>query len=289
MNNLLTQRKSLEDQLALARAAGNTEQTDLLSNSIAEVNSQLVTAIENAKQMWLAVGGTEADAAIAKLQTAKIETQAYGQDTSNLYLQWDRVAGLFVGGLSNAFDQFSKTVAETGDVAQAAKDAFRQFASDFLRQIAQMIIQQMIFNMLQSAFGGTGFGNMIGLPIGTGHTGGLVGQSRVGSGNNTKRVSPLVFSGAQRYHSGGLVGFAPNEVPIIAEREEEILTRDDPRHILNGGGAGTEKSGDSGSMTLINTIDPVSFLEQALSQPKGGKVILNSIRANRTEVKSILR
>jgi hypothetical protein len=69
------------------------------------------------------------------------------------------------------------------------------------------------------------------------HAGGLVG-----SGGASRQVSASAFATAQRYHSGGMPGMGPNEVPIIAERGEEVITRADPRHRFNGGGGGTFNS-----------------------------------------------
>ncbi len=42
---------------------------------------------------------------------------------------------------------------------------------------------------------------------------------------------------AIRYHSGGLAGLRPDEYSAILQRGEEVLTRDDPRNRLNGGGS----------------------------------------------------
>lgn len=48
------------------------------------------------------------------------------------------------------------------------------------------------------------------------HTGGMVG-----GGMSRRAVNPLAFAGAQRFHSGGLIG---SEIPIIAQKGESILT-----------------------------------------------------------------
>ena len=56
------------------------------------------------------------------------------------------------------------------------------------------------------------------------HTGGVVGQG------SQRSVPAEVFHSAQRYHIGGdvgdLPGLGPNEVPVIANRGERILTED---------------------------------------------------------------
>ena len=59
------------------------------------------------------------------------------------------------------------------------------------------------------------------------------------------------------------MGLSPDEVPIIAQKGEEMLTRDDPRHMLNGGGASEGKSSDGGT-TIINTFDPEEVMDRAL-------------------------
>lgn len=63
------------------------------------------------------------------------------------------------------------------------------------------------------------------------HEGGIVGSPARG-----RSVPMSTFSGAPRYHSGGMAG---DEVPAILQRGEEVLTRKDPRHALNGGGGRT--------------------------------------------------
>jgi hypothetical protein len=53
------------------------------------------------------------------------------------------------------------------------------------------------------------------------HEGGVVAE-----GNDFRQV----FGAAPRYHTGGLAGLKPDEVPAVLLKNEEVLTRDDPRH-----------------------------------------------------------
>lgn len=279
VNQLLQQRQALEDQLEIATSDGDTEKQEELRTKIEEVNTELQAAIENAKAMWAAVGGQESATAIEQLNTAALTADRFSTSAKQNYLDWSRVGDLFVSGLASAFNSFSKAVAEGQSVGEAARDAFLQFAADFLIQIAQMIIQQAIFNALQGAFGGTRLGGLIGL----GHTGGIVGSKRVGSGNASRRVNPGMFAGAPRYHEGGIVGLRPGEVPIIAQQGEAMLTEDDPFHPKNrakngmGGGGVTEVKN-----RIINAIDAPSFLEAALSSPVGERILLNFMKANQS-------
>lgn len=43
-----------------------------------------------------------------------------------------------------------------------------------------------------------------------------------------------VDGSATRYHTGGIAGLRPDEVPAILRKGEEVLTRSDPRHRANG-------------------------------------------------------
>ena len=116
------------------------------------------------------------------------------------------------------------------------KLSFADLTKSILADLARIAIQQAITiplaNSLFSLFGpapgapttGGGFGNATPPPIGyyqVGHAGLLVGRS----GGVRRLVPPAIFAEAQRYHSGGIAGLRPNEVPIIAERGETVLPR----------------------------------------------------------------
>src|SRR5205085_2943448 len=76
--------------------------------------------------------------------------------------------------------------------------------------------------------GGAGgsIAGIIGGLFGKHHNGGIAG-----SPTQFSSVSPAVFAGAMRYHTGGLAGLQPDEVPAILRKGEEILTKSDGRHL----------------------------------------------------------
>ncbi|MCW2242268.1 phage tail length tape measure family protein [Azospirillum canadense] len=78
----------------------------------------------------------------------------------------------------------------------------------------------------------------------TRHTGGLVDMSGAG-----RWVNSAVFDGARRYHTGGVAGLAPDEVPAILRRDEEVITESDPRHRFNSG-VRAPANENSGSVTI---------------------------------------
>ena len=284
VNLLLQRRQQLEDQLKMIRAEGGSfGQITALKTEMTGVNDQLIIAIQKTMEMWQAVGGESADAAISKLQTMSLEAERFGKTAQVGYVDWEKVRDLFTGGFANAIDSFAESIANGENAFKSLRDAFLSFASDFLRQIAQMIAQAAAFNMLKSAFGGTSFGTMLGL----GHKGGVVGSRWIGSGNPSRRVSPIVFAGAPRFHEGGLPGLRPGEVPAILKKNEEVLNENDPRNALNGGITGGQQPAVSNTK-IVNAIDSPSFLSAALSSSVGEKVLLNFIRANSSAVKSAM-
>lgn len=287
VTDLVTKRTELENQLKIYQQQGNTEMVASTQAAIQGVNSELEKAIDNAIAMYQALGGAGADAAIAKLQTIKLETANVSTNAQTAFLDWKRVGELFASGLTNAFDRFARAVAEGKSVGEAAAEAFLQFAADFLIEIGKMIIQQAILNALRG-LGGVFAG------IGTGHTGGVVGSKRIGSGNATRRLDPGIFATAPRFHSGGLPGLKPNEVPAVLKKGEEVLNENDPRNILNGGAGlqttqGNSASGDlTDRIRIVNAFDAASVVSEGLSSGPGEKTLMNWVKQNRSTIKDVL-
>lgn len=270
MSALETQRAELQRQILFAQETGDATGAARLQEQLTAVNAQLLASIDNMLAFWRAVGGSEADAAILALEGARDRVKAIG---GNSLVTGKQINDAFAGQAVSAIDRFSQNLAETGNLLGSLKDAFLQFAADFLRQIALMILQQIILNAVSGGSGGGG--GVVSKLFGSKHTGGLVGH-----GGGFRAVNPGVFAGAQRYHSGGLVG---NEVPIIAKRNEEVLTEDDPRHRFNGGGAG-------GGMTakILNFLDSADVFEAGLSSERGEKVFMNFMTRNAGAIKAVI-
>ncbi len=82
---------------------------------------------------------------------------------------------------------------------------FDEMISSWLQSLARMTFQQGVSNPLMQWFS-DGLGSMIG--------GGTVAE-------------------VPQFHTGGIIGMQPDEVPIIGKRGEEVLTESDPRHRNN--------------------------------------------------------
>jgi tape measure domain-containing protein len=282
------QRSNLLKEMALAQQQGDQGRIEQTKLQIEELNARIAELLPNAESMVQALGDEKMAATLqrvalnAELVGQKVRTAASSVNFLGLnFQQMQQLGQSFASGIAGVFDKFAQALANGEDAMGALKDAFLQFASDFLRQIAQMIIQQAVLNALQSAFPGMGFGGG-GLGGLLRHQGGMVGKA---VGGQKRFLSPAVFTNALRFHQGGIPGLKPNEVPAVLEEGEEVLTREDPRHILNGGGAAAQKAGDT---KIINAFDTASFLQAALSTRVGEKAILNFVQANAGAIKGAL-
>lgn len=273
VNTLEQQRQILEENIEFLREQGDYVQADALQNQLDQVNQSLIEAIDNAIAFWEALGGPDAQNAILGLQLARDRLEAVGETG---VVSADQINRSFASGVATAFDNFAQKVVETGNVIRSLRDAFLQFAADFLRQIAQMIIQQTILNMLKNSSGG-GIGGFIArITAGVAHTGGIAGQL-----TTQRNVSPAAFVNATRYHTGGIAGLRPGEVPAILKRGEEVLTEQDPRHVGNLGGEGI-------NLEIVNAFDADEVVSRGLSSASGVKTLLNVVGSNKGAFKAAI-
>lgn len=288
VRDLTAQRDAIQQQIKFLSEQGNTSAAAALGPQLADVNTRLDAAIEKAKAFYAALANNPQALAALGLTKEAVENIRLGLENTQVQsqslgyfmgLSLDTVAQQISGGVANAFDRFAQSVAQGKNVFKSLKEAFLQFASDFLRQIAQMIIQQTIFNLVSGIIkSATGAG------VGANHSGGMPG----GSGLVRGGISPMAFAGAMRLHTGGVPGLKSNEVPTILERDEEVLTRSDPRHILNGGKNAKAAAAPIVKVEpkIINTIDPGEVMSQAMNTRVGQQAFLNFMSQNQDAVKS---
>ena len=289
VNNLMAMRSELEAQLEMAKEAGDTTLAATLGQDLTNINAEITAAIDNLIRMWEAAGGPEADLAIAKLRTAKMEVGNVKNETTKLGLTantWSNIIGNMVNGVVNAFDAMAQAIANGENAAKAFGTAMLQMFAQLLRDIALAIIKQMILNALLGFTGGKGtfFGDiLIGLGA-KGHTGGLVGGSAIGAGNSLSSGMSAWRSGLS-YHTGGIAGLKPDEVSATLRVNEEILTEDDPRHRFNLGGESAPAQ--SGIRQVLAIGD--SEVANAMSGRAGEKTILTVLRRNVPTLKQMLK
>lgn len=278
LNALLETRKLIQERIEFLRESGDAtslQAADELAGKLVSVESQAKLAAEQAITLARALGDTNA---VLNLENIIL---SLGQVKQQVAITAREINDSLAQGGATAIDNFSKSLVEGAGFFKSLGDAARQFFSDFLRQIAQAIAQQAILNALGAQGPGNsgGFGGFLSSAIGSlFHEGGVVGKSAV----ETRRVSADTWRNARRYHSGGIAGLKPDEVPAILRRNEEVLTREDPRHRANGGGSAMPE------IKVVNTIDSGSFVSQGLNAKEGQQSLMNFIRANKTQVKAIL-
>lgn len=272
-------RTALQKQLQLQMNQGDLSGAEATRASLEQINAQLADNIPKAIAMWQAIGGVEADAAITKLKAVQTSLQGAGQQ---ILINWKQVDQTFANtatnGIMSAVDALGQAAAGTrswGDALAGVGQAFLKFAADFLRQIAEMIIKQAILNALQSATGGSpgSPGGSLGIVASAvmalvKHDGGL---ALAGAGVS-RAVPPQWFNNAVRYHTGGVAGLKPNEIPAILEKNEEVLTEDDPRHIFNQGG------GANGVRNILAFND--EDIANAMASSAGERVMLTYLKRN---------
>lgn len=289
-------RQNLQEQLARAQVEGDDAAVVELQTKIAQISQDALNATNGMIAFWQATGEDgKADVAIAKLEQMRLTLTKIN---STAVLTAGTIAKAFGGAAKGAMDNFVDSIANGTKPIQAMKDFFIEFARTFLINIAKMILQQMLLNAISGAFGnvsGTAGGYMTqgagGTAVAAGssnavsgvfHDGGIAGNA-----GRTMAVDPQMFRNAIRYHTGGTAGQVPglaaNEVPAVLERGEEILTTEDPRHSVNGGGGSTPVN-----LKMINMVDSASVVSEGLNTVEGEEVFMNIIKANRTSIRSIL-
>lgn len=281
VNDLLAQRAALEERVKVYTANGDTTAAEAARLSIEGINTQLIAAIDNAIKMWEAIGGTGAAAAIEQLKNARLNAKGLTDDAKTVIVDWKRVGEMFASGITNAFVKFGNAIAEGKSATEAFRESFLQFAADFLQQIGQMILQALVLKAVNAVIGA-----VTGVPIAVKHGGGMVGMS----GGRTRMVSPMAFAVAPRMHGGGLPGLGPDEVATILEKDEEVLSKESPRNILNGGAAASPSAPASGGPGYIQNILAVGDDEIALAMSgrAGSNVILNHLKANAPALRKML-
>lgn len=296
INALLEQRKSKLDTIAVQEKVGL-----ITSIQAREMAAAVVTKTQPKIEALVQEGLNYANAMISAAEATGGNTVALETLRAKLLEAKNSAAGLHTelfsaaqinemlgSGMTNAFTSATTAIAEAAmgmrswsDGIKAARSAFLSFAADFLKQIATMILKVMLLNALKSTGWGAGIaGALSGLVK---HVGGIVD----GSGPQ-RRVSPLLFAGAPRYHGGGIAGLAPGEYPAILKRNEEVLTENDPRHVFNGGMSGGTVPTPQANIKVMNMIDSGSVVSEGLSTQEGETAFINYIRANRTAIKSII-
>jgi hypothetical protein len=94
-------------------------------------------------------------------------------------------------------------------------------------------------------------------------------------------VPASVFANAPRYHNGtnGPLGLRADEHAAILQTGEEVLSRNNPRNLLNGGGSsGSGGSGGNGIRQVLALGD--SEIAKAMAGSAGEDTVMTHLKAN---------
>lgn len=288
INQLYELRQQLMEQRQMALEQGDTTKAESLKTQIETVNLQLDESIPKLIAMWQAVGGPEADAAIAKLQTMQMSIKDAGDKAGMFGISmktWGTIFNGAVDGAVNSFDAMAQAIANGQNAISAFGSAALSALSDVIRQIGMAIIKMQILKALQGFGGPIGQFTSVALGGMTGHTGGLVGSKAIGSGNAIRPRGWVADAYAGPYHSGGIAGLRPDEVSATLRKNEEVLTEQDPRHRYNQGG-GKDSSGSARLKQVLAIGD--KEIANAMRGSSGEDVTLTHIKRNAATIRRLL-
>lgn len=299
MRGLEAEQQALRARVDLLRDLGDSAGAKAVSGQLDEVNAKLRESIEATIAFYEALNPEtdplhrtreEIDATVTALQNSRDQAADWG---TILGESARNVASSLANDLEGALDGLAQRVADGANAFRALKLSFLDFASSFLRTIAQLIQQQIAFNIVRgllsavgmgassaASAGGSWFSQAVGAGFTVAHTGGVIGSTALP--NRQGDMSWLQT--AARYHTGGIAGLKPNEVPAILERGEEVLTRADARHRDNGGGTAVTMPAPK----IVNLFDAESAAQELLNTRAGEKAVLNIISTNPRALRSLL-
>ena len=249
------------------------EQVELLHNT-RDALTGLPVLSDTAYNTWIAkltavnAGLVNTDARIAQINQAA--QNAIAQGVTNAF---DTAANAIVG-LVNGTMSF-------GDAISSVFTTALQFAADFLKAIAQVLIQMVALQVAKSIIGGStgGFGSLFF------HGGGIVGS---GGSKRTRTGGNGSWVGAPKFHGGGGLGLKPDEYKAVLKRGEEVLTENDPRHINNIGNDNSGGGGGAPSLKQVLYLDPEQVVS-AMQGRSGQKTFMTMIRTNKETIKQVLK
>ena len=303
LDDLTAQRDLLREQAEYLRSIGDESAARKKEDEIRALGDGIQDAYDKLIAFYQALRGddhateraelgildeSQLDIIIDKLELAKKKSQEWGKV---LGVSAQSIAQAFSSNLASAFTNFINKIAAGENVFKSLGNAVLEFASTFISAIAQMIIQMLayaaaiaILRALGVPVPSSGGGGSVGTDGWNGvyHSGGIVGSP----GGAKRNVVAEMFANAVRYHTGGIAGFAPDEVGAVLRRNEEVLTTDDPRHRFNGGLSGG--GDDRLNFKFVNVSNPADMLTEGLATREGEKVLFNFISKNKRAFKAAL-
>lgn len=200
----------------------------------------------------------------------------------------DELPGLMEQGLTSVSEGVtnlgSTLMGGLNSVTDGVSGAFDSVITNLMSFLGPLFtsIVTAIFGASAASGASDGFGAVAGAFFGAAHNGGIAGHLTM-SKNGLGVMAPSF-----RYHTGGLVGAAPDEVSALLKKGEEVLTEQDPRHRNNIG-----KTKDNGEETgrnirVVPVLDP-STIHDAISSSQGEDVIIAVMKRRASVIRQFLK
>jgi hypothetical protein len=207
---------------------------------------------------------TDVDRTKDSLEAAKSEVFSFSKT-------WKDVQSSMSTGLGDAFTSIVNG-------SKSAREAFADMGSAMISTILQVIAQLMVQYAIQS---------MLGMVTGGGSTAVGTASSAASSVKLPVHHDGGIFgSGGGRFRTlTASSGLNADEGLAVLQDGEKVMTKAEQRRndqLLSQGGSG----GSQQRVTINNVLDSPS-IASALEGPDGERVIMNHIRANRSEIKSM--
>lgn len=283
-NDLITTRNTLEKayQNLVAEGTITQHEANALIESVYKGAAADITAATDAFAKFIEVSSDTLpveQVALLRAELAKLRTEVAYTDPTFKKLKTSieqSVANSAVKAIDTLTTSIGNVIAGTETIAQGFRDAgiaAAQFVADVLKGVAQEIIKEQILIQVKAASKALGF-----------HGGGVVGSPSSGM---TRAVDPSWFVAAPRYHDGAVVGLGADEQAAILKKGEEVLTRQDPRNVLNSG----TKAGAASGPTNIRSVLVLDngLIPQAMQSSDGEAVTMSHIKKNVSTIRQMVR
>ena len=296
---------TLGEKEKLTKQAFDSSRQSILDNADA-----LEKSIDPAR-----MSATEVEKLTNKVKLLRAETKYVDPFWKGLK---DTFTNSFATGLDTAFSTVSEAIGgaiaktkEWKDVWTSLKNAAANMIAGLLKDLASYILKAQAAKLASSIFGGTGIGDFFGLAkpaaaaassatsvagtagvttAGAASTGlfgwgfaGLRAGGVAGRRPATGVGDPSWWAGAPRYRTGTVVGLAPDEQRAILHMGEEVLSADNPRNILNGGG----RPGAVNFRAVL--VDDQRKMADAMAGAHGEQVIVRHLHRNAATIRDIVR
>lgn len=269
-----------------------------------ETNKALLPAIDTWQAVTDAataakdVSGVTLDLITAKIKLLRGETALMNPLVAQL------VKGLpeaFGSAVVRGVETVATAIANLANGTGKLSDVFKSFGSaavgvlaDVLKWIGETILKYYVMMAVSYAMKAAGLSTAAlgaggaaagaapaAAPVVAAHGGGVIGRLAP-----TRRAATTMFANAPRYHTGGLPGLGQDEQSAILLKGEEVLSKGDPRNILNAG-KNKAAGGDGFAIRNVLVFDPET-IPAAMASSEGERVLLQHIKRNAPAIRQMI-